>query len=105
MSINEIVENSWIPILFFAITLGYGIKIIVTKDPVIIKKELGDKVLKDSERYCTNAAYLMFGMSGASILMIVISYFTPVLATIFFMTVFFLIAFLWKKNENINGPL
>lgn len=105
MEYKDIVDASWIPAVVCAISLGMGIKILVSKDPGIVKKELRNKVLKYKDKYCDRAGKLLLVMAAASLAMAIVLPFYPAAATLMITGFLIILAILWKKMEDDYGPL
>ncbi len=105
MDWNAFWETTWISFVVAVFCLAYGLKVLIGKDVKIIKRDLENKVFKDKDAYCKYAAILLFVVSGASFIMAFILLWNSFVATGFIITVFVVVAILWRKMEDKYGPL
>ena len=106
MDINTILEISWVPIIVFGISLGYGIVLLSTKNPkILIGKKNGGKIIRDREKYAVEGGKLLLFLAVGSLLMSVLLFFNVAFATLEIIIWLVLFAVMWKKISDLYGPV
>lgn len=105
MTFQEFFDTSWVSLLVFVLSLVFGIRLMITKDPTIIRGKKDIKVLKNPEAYSITAAKLLFFMAGGSLVMTALLFITPLWATIESMVVLVAFLYLWHRMDKKYGPI
>lgn len=103
MTLQEILDLTWVPLLVFAICLYYGVWLIVTKKPDRIVSKKNPKPIFDPQRYAVEAGKLLLGLAVASIINCVLLFFNIYVALAEAVLSFVLFSIAWKKMDKIYG--
>ena len=95
MDIQTIVNQMGIEILVFAVCMFFGIRLIITRDVSIIKKENPESI-KHPKEYTFYAGLIILFLGSAAIVMGIISCFSPVAAVIVIVVAVLAMGFMWK---------
>lgn len=105
MNLKEIMDLSWVSILCFALCLGYGVKLLITKDPLVIRGKKDNKVLKDPEKYAVRGGQLLLFLAGGSLVMTIVLLFDFLIAVIIGVICLLVFSVFWKRMNDLYGPL
>lgn len=105
MSLNEIVDMIWIPVLVCGISVVYAIKLWTSCDPRCVRSKSDNRDLKDPKAYARTAAKLLFLMAGGSLVMAGLLFINELAATIESIVVVIVFFILWKKMDGKYGPI
>lgn len=103
--LKDIIDLTWVSVLTFGVSLGYAVKLSITKDPQIIRSKKDIRVLKDPVSYATTAARLLYLLAAGSLLMTVMLFFSVTLAFIEIIIVLLIFFIFWKKMNDKYGPV
>ncbi|MBR1669677.1 MAG: hypothetical protein IJ695_03180 [Butyrivibrio sp.] len=91
----ELVNQMGIEMLVFAVCMFFGIRLIITKDVSIIKKEHPEEI-KHPKEYAFYAGLIILFLGVAALVMGVVSFFNPVLAMVIIVGSVILMGLMWK---------
>ncbi len=95
MTFNDIVNQMGIEMLVFAVCLFFGMKLIITRDVSIIKKENPEEI-KHPKEYTLYAGIILLFLGVAALIMGIISFFSPVAALIEIIGAVIIMGIMWK---------
>ncbi len=95
MTIQDIINQMGIELLVFAVCLFFGIRLIITRDVTIIKKEKPEEI-KHPKEYTLYAGMIILFLGASALVMGIISFFNPVAAVVEIICSVVLMALMWK---------
>ena len=95
MDIQTIVNQMGIEILAFLVCMFFGIRLIITRDVKIIKKENPESI-KHPKEYTFYAGLIIIFLGISAIAMGIISFFNQVAALIVIVVAVVIMGFMWK---------
>ena len=95
MTFSSIMEQIGIELLVFAVCLLFGLRLIITKDIKIIKKE-GYEDIKHPEDYAKYAGFIILFLGVATLIMAALTFVSPMAAMIEIIVSVFIMGFMWK---------
>ena len=95
MNIQTIVNQMGIEILAFLVCMFFGIRLIITRDVKIIKKENPESI-KHPKEYTFYAGLIIIFLGVSAIAMGIISFFNQVAALIVIVVAVVIMGFMWK---------
>ena len=95
MDIQTIVNQMGIEILVFAVCMFFGIRLIITRDVSIIKKENPESI-KHPREYTLYAGLMILFLGVAAIVMGIVSFFNPVAALVVIIVAVLAMGIMWK---------
>ena len=95
MDIQTIVNQMRIEILAFLVCMFFGIRLIITRDVKIIKKENPESI-KHPKEYTFYAGLIIIFLGVSAIAMGIISFFNQVAALIVIVVAVVIMGFMWK---------
>ncbi len=95
MDIQTIVNQMGIEILAFLVCMFFGIRLIITRDVKIIKKENPESI-KHPKEYTFYAGLIIIFLGVSAIAMGIISFFNQVAALIVIVVAVVIMGFMWK---------
>ncbi len=95
MSFQDIINQMGIELLVFAVCLFFGIRLIITRDVTIIKKEKTEEI-KHPKEYTLYAGLIILFLGASALVMGIISFFNPVAAVVEIICSVVLMALMWK---------
>ena len=95
MNLQEIINQMGIELLVFAVCLFFGIRLIITRDVTIIKKEHPEEISHPKE-YTLYTGLIILFLGGSALAMGIISFFNPVAAMIEIIGSVILMSLMWK---------
>ncbi len=105
MNVDQILELTWVPIIVFAMSFGYGLLLIITKNPKALLSKKAPQTVKNSEKYAVEGGKLLVFLSVGSLINCGLLFVSPLLAVLEAAAWFFIFALLWKKVSDQYGPL
>lgn len=105
MSVREILDIIWIPALTFIISVFYGIRLLVTKDPKVIRGGKDNRLLKDPIKYADGAGRILILFGIGSAIMAVLLLVNEYASMIECLLVIVAVIVLWKKLDNKYGVM
>ena len=95
MDIQTIVNQMGIEILAFLVCMFFGIRLIVTRDVKIIKKENPESI-KHPREYTFYAGLIIIFLGVSAIAMGIVSFFDQIAALILIVVAVVIMGFMWK---------
>ncbi len=95
MNIQTIVNQMGIEILAFLVCMFFGIRLIITRDVKILKKENPESI-KHPKEYTFYAGLIIIFLGVSAIAMGIISFFNQVAALIVIVVAVVIMGFMWK---------
>ena len=95
MDIQTIVNQMGIEILAFAVCMFFGLRLIITKDVKIIKKDNPESI-KHPNEYTFYAGLIIIFLGVSAIAMGIVSFFNPKAALIVIVVAVIIMGFMWK---------
>ena len=95
MTFTDIVNQMGIELLVFAVCLFFGMRLIITRDVSIIKKENPESI-KHPKEYTLYAGILLLFLGAAALVMGIVSFFNPVAAFVIIIVAVLVMGILWK---------
>jgi len=105
MTFNEIIDLTWIPLIAFALCLGYGVALLITKNPKTLRGKKDKTIYKDSVKFATTSGWLLLLMAAGSMGMCVLIFYNVVLALVEVITVFLVFVVLWRQVNKKYGAV
>lgn len=105
MNVDQILELTWVPIIVFAIALGYGVLLLITKNPKALLSKKTPQQVKNSEKYAVEGGKLLLFLALGSLINCGLL-FVSILASVVEAAGWFIIfAIMWKRVYDQYGPL
>ena len=95
MDIQTIVNQMGIEILAFAVCMFFGIRLIITRDVKILKKENPESI-KHPNEYTFYAGLIIMFLGISAIAMGIVSFFNQIAALIVIVAAVVIMGFMWK---------
>ena len=95
MNIQEIVNHMGIELLVFAVCMYFGIRLIITRDPKILKKEDPESI-KHPKEYTLYGGLTILFLGLAAIVMGIVSFFNPTAAVVIIVVAVIIMSIMWK---------
>ena len=95
MNIQEIVNHMGIELLVFAVCMYFGIRLIITRDPKILKKEDPESI-KNPKEYTLYGGLTILFLGLAAIVMGIVSFFNPTAAVVIIVVAVIIMSIMWK---------
>ena len=95
MNIQTIVNQMGIEILAFLVCMFFGIRLIITRDVKILKKENPESI-KHPKEYTFYAGLIIIFLGVSAIAMGIISFFNQIAALIVIVVAVVIMGFMWK---------
>ena len=95
MNIQEIINQMGIELLVFAVCLFFGVRLIITRDVTILKKEHPEEI-KNPKEYTLYAGLIILFLGISALIMGIISFFNPVAAVVEIVCSVVFMGLLWK---------
>ena len=95
MSFMELINHMGIEMLAFAVCIFFGIRLIITRDVKILKKENPESI-KHPQEYTFYAGLIIIFLGVSAIAMGIISFFNQVAALIVIVVAVVIMGFMWK---------
>ena len=95
MDLQTIVNQMGIEILAFAVCMFFGIRLIITRDVKILKKENPESI-KHPNEYTFFAGLIIIFLGISAIVMGIVSFFNQIAALIVIVAAVVIMGFMWK---------
>ena len=95
MTIQDIINQMGIELLVFAVCLFFGIRLIITRDVSILKKEDPESI-KHPREYTFFAGLILLFLGLAALVMGIVSFFSPVAAFVVIIVAVTAMGIMWK---------
>ena len=104
ISIMGVSDLVWIGGIAFVACLAFGLYMVITKKPGIVRGIRASSDYKDSEQYAVKGGRLILFLAGGCLVMVILSFFNTLVSNIFGLVAFFIFAYFWKKMSDKYGP-
>ncbi|MCR5357253.1 MAG: hypothetical protein K6E63_07590 [Lachnospiraceae bacterium] len=94
----------WIGMVAFAACFGFGLYMVITKKPGIVRGVKASDDYKDKEKFASKGGVLLMCLAGACLAMVGLSFVNTLVSNIFGLAAFMVFAFFWKKMHDEYGP-
>ncbi|MBR4169144.1 MAG: hypothetical protein IKR47_05405 [Lachnospiraceae bacterium] len=98
-------DLTWLGIIAFVACLVFGLYMVITKKPGIVRSIKDTADYKDKEQYAFRGGILILCLAGACLVMIVISFFNTLISNIFGIVALLTFGYFWKKMHDEFGPV
>ncbi len=98
-------DLTWLGIIAFVACLVFGLYMVITKKPGIVRSIKDTADYKDKEQYARQGGILILCLAGACLVMIALSFFNTLVSNIFGLIALFVFGFFWKKMHDQYGPV
>ena len=95
MSIQEIINHMGIELLVFAVCMFFGIRLIITRDPKILKKENPESI-KHPKEYTLYGGLIILFLGLSAIVMGIVSFFNPTAGMVIIVAAVVIMSIMWK---------
>ncbi len=95
MSLSDIINQMGIELLVFAVCMFFGIRLIITRDVSILRKEDPESI-KHPKEYSLYAGLIILFLGVAALVMGVVSFFNPIAAFIVIIIAVIIMGIMWK---------
>lgn len=95
MTFQDIINQMGIELLVFAVSLFFGIRLIITRDVSILKKENPESI-KHPKEYAFYGGLIILFLGVAALVMGIVSFFSPIAAFIVIIVAVVIMCVLWK---------
>ena len=95
MNLETIVNQMGIEILVFAVCMFFGIRLIITRDVKILKKDNPESI-KHPNEYTLYAGLIILFLGVSAIIMGIVSFFSPKIALGFIIAAVVAMGVMWK---------
>ena len=95
MNFQEIINQMGIELLVFAICMYFGIRLIITRDPKILKKDDPESI-KHPREYTLYGGLIILFLGLSAIAMGIVSFFNPTAAVVLIVIAVVIMAIGWK---------
>ena len=104
MTVSEIINHAGIELLIFAVCVFFGLRLVITKDVRIIKKEHPEEI-RDPGKYASYAGWIILFLGVIALVMAVISFFNVIAAVIWAVAAIIVMGILWKILYEKYGEI
>lgn len=105
MTIQELLDMTWIPLIAFAICLGYGVALLITKNPKTLKGKNDKTVYKDAEQFAIKTAWLLLMLAASALAMCVLIFYNLYAALGEVIVCFLIFTVLWRRVNTKYGQM
>ncbi len=105
MEILGLSDLAWIGIIAFVLCMAFGLYMVITKKPGIVRSLKDTADYKDREQYAHQGGILILCLGGACLIVVVLSFFNTVISNVFGLVALGVFAFFWKKMHDRFGPV
>lgn len=104
MTIQQILDLVWVPILTFGVTLGVGLNMLITRSPQILRGKKDHTLYKDPEGYAIHGGRLMLILAFGALGMAGLMFVNEIAALAEAIVVIGIFMVLWKRMHTKYGP-
>ncbi|MBO4902257.1 MAG: hypothetical protein J5518_05635 [Lachnospiraceae bacterium] len=98
-------DLAWIGLIAFVLCIIFGLYMVITKKPGIVRSIKDTADYKDKEQYAFKGGILILCLGGACLLVVVLSFFNSVVSNVFGLVALGVFAYFWKKMHDEYGPV
>ena len=93
-------DLAWIGLIAFVLCIIFGLYMVITKKPGIVRSIKDTADYKDKEQYAFKGGILILCLGGACLLVVVLSFFNSVVSNVFGLVALGVFAYFWKKMHD-----
>ena len=97
-------DLTWLSGILCILCLIFGLYMVITKSPGIVRSFKDTADYKDKEKYSYHGGILILALGGASLLVTVLSFFSTLVSNILGVIALIVFAVFWKKMNDQYGP-
>ncbi len=105
MKILGLSDLTWLSAIAFVLCLAFGIFMVVTKNPGIVRSVKDTANYKDKEQYSVKGGKLILYYSGVWLVMFAASFFSDMISIIIGILGLCVFGYFWKKMNDEYGPV
>ncbi len=106
MTLQEIIDLTWIPILAFALSFCAGVHmLIIKKRPPYLKTKDDHRAMKDEKKYAEVGGRLLLFFAVGAAVMVGLLFISAWAAFTEIVLVFLIFAKRWKEMNDAYGPM
>ena len=98
-------DLTWLSAIAFVLCFAFGLYMIKTKKPGIVRSINDTANYKDREQYAEKGGKLIFFYSFSWLVMLVVSFFSDTISIVIGIVSLMVFAFFWKKMNDKYGPV
>jgi hypothetical protein len=98
-------DITWISGIACIACLAFGIYMVATGKPGIVRSIADNASYRDKEAYAKKGGRLILYLSGACLIMAIVSFISPTASNIIGILAFAVFAYFWKKMSDEFGPV
>ncbi len=97
-------DLTWIGIIAFVACLAFGLYMVITKKPGLVRSIKDTADYKDREKYSVKGGILILCLAGACLIMVGLSFVNTIASNVFGLVAMIVFAIFWKKMHDAYGP-
>lgn len=106
MSLTEILELTWIPILAFAMSFCAGVHMmLIKKRPPYLKTRNDNRTMRDERKYAEVGGRLLIFFALGAAAMLGLLFVSPWVALAEIIVVFLVFSWQWRQMSDKYGPI
>lgn len=105
MEILGFSDLTWISVIAFVLCLAFGLYMVITKKPGMVRSIHDTANYKDKEKYAVKGGILILAYAGVCLIMLAVSFYSDIFSTIVGFLGLMIFAFFWKKMSDEYGPV
>lgn len=105
MTLQEILNATWVSLLGFIFALGIGLNMIITKSASVLRGKNDHVIYKDEAQYATKGGYLMLVFAVGSLINAGLMLYSGIIALIEAAVFCIGVVILWKNVSIKYGPI
>ncbi len=98
-------DLTWIGIIAFVLCVAFGLFMVITKRPGIVRSFKDTADYKDKEQFSFRGGILLLCLGGACLIVVLLSFFNTLISNIFGILALCVFAYFWKKMNDRYGPV
>ncbi len=98
-------DLTWIGIIAFVLCMIFGLFMVITKRPGVVRSFKDTAEYKDKEQYSFRGGILILCLGGACLIVTVVSFFNTLISNVIGILALAVFAFFWKKMNDEFGPV
>lgn len=105
MTIMGLSDLTWLSMIAFLLCIGFGLYMVKTKKPGIVRSVRDTARYKDSEKFAEKGGKLIIAYSLSWLVMLVASFFSDVVSILIGVVGLIVFGYFWKKMNDEYGPV
>ena len=94
----------WISLIAFALCLAFGLYMVITKKPGMVRSINDNGKYKDSKQYAERGGKLILALAPVCLLMLVVSFYNELISVLIGLAGMCVFGVFWKKMNDRFGP-